>query len=202
MRRPHSRKRFLNIQSILLLFLLLFGVASPLYAMDITLRWAPNDEPNVAGYKVFYREEGQSYNYDVPYWESTEPECTVYDLDETKTYYFVVRAFDNEGHTSDDSNEVALKASTSINSNDNGAGNSGAGSSGVGNSGAGNSGAGSSGVGNSGAGNSGAGDSGTGSSGAGNSGAINDDAGGRVTSTVKSGGGGGCFIATAAYESL
>ena len=187
MRRPHSRKRFLNIQSILLLFLLLFGVASPLYAMDITLRWAPNDEPNVAGYKVFYREEGQSYNYDVPYWESTEPECTVYDLDETKTYYFVVRAFDNEGHTSDDSNEVALKASTSINSNDNGAGNSGAGSSGVGNSGAGNS---------------GAGDSGTGSSGAGNSGAINDDAGGSVTSTVKSSGGGGCFISTAAYGSL
>jgi hypothetical protein len=187
MRRLQSRRRLLGLQLILLLFLLLFGVASPLYAMDITLRWTPNDEPNVAGYKVFYREDGQSYNYDVPYWESTEPECTVYDLDETKTYYFVVRAFDIEGHTSDNSNEVVLKPSTSTYSNDNGAG-----SSGVGNSGAGSSGAGSSGAGSSGAGN----------SDTGNSGAINDDAGGSVTNAVGSSGGGGCFIDTAAYGSL
>jgi hypothetical protein len=88
-----------------------FCVVSSLYAMDITLRWAPNNEPGLAGYKVFYREAGRPYNFKKPYWECTEPECTVYDLDKTKTYYFVVRAFDDEGHTSSNSNEVVLKAS-------------------------------------------------------------------------------------------
>jgi Fibronectin type III domain len=121
-----SRKRWIGLQ-LMLLFLLCFCVVSPLYAMDITLRWAPNDEPDLAGYKVFYREEGQSYNFNVPCWESTEAECTVYDLDETKTYYFVVRAFDSEGNTSNNSNEVALKAGTAVNSADNGASTGGGG---------------------------------------------------------------------------
>jgi hypothetical protein len=83
--------------------------------MDITLRWAPNNDPKVVGYKVFYREVGQSYNYNIPYWECTNTECTVYDLDTTKTYYFVVRAFDNNGNTSGNSNEVALSAGTAVN---------------------------------------------------------------------------------------
>jgi len=43
-----------------------------------------------------------------PYWESIDPVCTIYDLDETKTYYFVVRAFDTNGLESADSNEVIL----------------------------------------------------------------------------------------------
>jgi hypothetical protein len=111
MRRSQSRKRFFGLQLMVLFIPMYFCVVSSLYAMDITLRWAPNNEPNVAGYKVFYRKADQSYNYNKPYWECTEPECTIYDLDKTKTYYFVVRAFDNEGNTSKNSNEVELKAS-------------------------------------------------------------------------------------------
>ncbi len=84
--------------------------------MDITLRWAPNNDPKVVGYKVFYREAGQSYNYNKPYWECTNTECTVYDLDKTKTYYFVVRSFDDNGNTSTNSNEVALKDGMAVNS--------------------------------------------------------------------------------------
>jgi hypothetical protein len=95
--------------------------------MDITLKWAPNNDPDLAGYKVFYREEGQSYNYNEPYWESTEPECTIYDLDNTKTYYFVVRAFDIDGNTSDNSNEVALVDGEAVNFTDDGGGSGGGG---------------------------------------------------------------------------
>ncbi len=83
--------------------------------MDITLQWSPNSEPDLAGYKVFVREKGQSYDYNTPYWETVEPRCTIYDLVETKTYYFVVRAFDNAGNTSGNSNEVVLKAATAVN---------------------------------------------------------------------------------------
>ncbi len=82
------------------------------YATDVTLKWTPNNEPNLAGYTVFYRQEGQSYNYTNPYWETTDPTCTIYDLDETKTYHFIVRAFSTEGFQSGNSNEVCLEAGT------------------------------------------------------------------------------------------
>ena len=78
-------------------------------ATQVTLEWSPNSEPDLAGYKVFAREEGQSYDYTNPSWEGTEPTCTIYNLDETKTYYFVARAFDTEGLESGDSNEVCLE---------------------------------------------------------------------------------------------
>jgi hypothetical protein len=97
--------------------------------MDITLQWTSNSEPHVAGYKVYYREQHQIYDYNTPYWETIEPKCTIYDLDTTKTYYFVVRAFDNDGVTSDNSNEVMLQEGTPVNSvvNEVGAGGGGGG---------------------------------------------------------------------------
>lgn len=95
--------------------------------MDITLQWAPNNEPDVAGYKVYYREQSQSYDYNAPYWETIEPKCTIYDLDTEKTYYFVVRAFDNDGFTSSNSNEVMLQEGTPVNSVGNDVGGGGGG---------------------------------------------------------------------------
>lgn len=83
--------------------------------MDITLQWWPNSEPDLAGYKVFVRKQGQPYNYNAPYWETIETKCTIYDLDVRKTYYFVVRAFDEDGFTSNNSNEVMLQAGTAVN---------------------------------------------------------------------------------------
>jgi hypothetical protein len=74
-----------------------------------------NNEPDLAGYRTFYREGSQSYDYEHPYWESIDPVCTIYDLDETKTYYFVVRAFDMNGLESADSNEVLLNEGIPVN---------------------------------------------------------------------------------------
>ena len=122
MKQFKRSKRLISLQLILLVFIFFFSLVSSLYAMDIALKWAPNTEPDLAGYKVFFREKGQSYNYNTPYWECTEPECTVYDLDKTKTYYFVVRAFDNDGNISSNSNEVQLYEGTAVNSVDASAG--------------------------------------------------------------------------------
>ena len=97
-----------NLKFILFFIFLFFNFATPVYAIDITLQWTPNNEPNLAGYRVFYCEESQSYNYLDPYWETIDPICTINDLDETKTYYFVVRAFDTNGLESANSNEVLL----------------------------------------------------------------------------------------------
>ncbi|MEA1947362.1 MAG: PKD domain-containing protein [Thermodesulfobacteriota bacterium] len=74
--------------------------------------WDPNSEPDLAGYRVFCRGEGQLYDYNNPIWEGTSTNCTISDLDETKTYYFVSRAFDNYGLESIDSNELVLEADT------------------------------------------------------------------------------------------
>jgi len=104
-----------NLKFILSFIFLLFNLATTVYAIDITLQWTSNKETNLAGYRVFYREEDQTFNYENPYWESIDPVCTIYDLDETKTYYFVVRAFDTNGSESADSNEVLLMEGTAVN---------------------------------------------------------------------------------------
>jgi PKD repeat protein len=78
-------------------------------ATQVTLEWIPNTEPDLAGYKIFAREEGQSYDYTNPSWEGTEATCTIYGLEDTRTYYFVARAFDSEGFESGDSNAVRLE---------------------------------------------------------------------------------------------
>jgi hypothetical protein len=104
-----------KLEYILSLIFLSFCLATTVHAIDITLQWAPNNEPNLAGYRAFYREESQSYDYEHPYWESIDPVCTIYDLDETKTYYFVVRAFDANGLESADSNEVILNEGIPVN---------------------------------------------------------------------------------------
>lgn len=75
----------------------------------ITLEWAANTEPDLAGYRVFVRADGESYNYITPAWEGLKTTCTIYRLDETKDYFFVARAFDTEGFESGDSNEVSFE---------------------------------------------------------------------------------------------
>ncbi len=116
MRKLQRKKRWINLKLTLVFFIVGFCVVSSLHAMDITLQWSPNNEPDLVGYKVFYREAGQPYNYNAPYWECTEPKCTIYDLDITKTYYFIVRAFDSDGNTSGNSNEVGLNEGKVVNS--------------------------------------------------------------------------------------
>ncbi len=107
----NKRNNILITLNYMLFFILIFFCfVTSGYAMDITLKWTPNNEPNLAGYKVFYRQEGQSYNYTNPYWETTDPTCIIYDLDETDTYYFIVRAISTEGFQSGNSNEVCLEA--------------------------------------------------------------------------------------------
>jgi PKD repeat protein len=75
-------------------------------ATQVAMEWTPNTEPDLAGYRVFCREQSQYYDFANPSWEGTVPYCTIYDLDETKAYCFVVRAFDTEEFESGNSNEV------------------------------------------------------------------------------------------------
>ena len=112
----NTKKNILNIWKHFLLYILpFFFYLTPSYAIDISFQWDPNSEPEIGGYRVFCREEGQSYNYTNPSWEGTDTSCAIYDLDKTKTYYFVSRAFDTKGSESSDSNELYLGAATTPN---------------------------------------------------------------------------------------
>jgi hypothetical protein len=101
---------FTACKYFLLFIFLFFCFVTSGYAMDVTLQWRPNSEPDLAGYRVFCREEGQSYNYTNPSWEGTNTTCTIHDLDKIKTYSFVTRAFDTKKLESGDSNEVNIEA--------------------------------------------------------------------------------------------
>lgn len=81
----------------------------PLPAAQVTLAWDPND-PTPDGYRVYHRLEGQNYDYSSPSWPlsgavSTNTTCTIENLDDDTTYYFVVRAFSGTDE-SGNSNEV------------------------------------------------------------------------------------------------
>lgn len=77
-------------------------------ALNVTLTWQPNLEPDLAGYRVYLREEGESFDYDRPEWEGIDLSCTIRDLDDDTHYYFAVTAFDTSGNESDDSTETGL----------------------------------------------------------------------------------------------
>lgn len=93
-------KRFLLILSILLIFPAL-GIAE-----TVCLKWSPNSESDLAGYRAFVRQAKGVYDYSSPAWEGEEITCCLENLDLKKLNFFVVRAYDTEGFESEDSNEV------------------------------------------------------------------------------------------------
>ena len=93
---------------IIVLFLLL-SIGFPFISkadVKVTLQWEAN-APDIEGYQIFCREEGQGYDYENFLWQGDHSfdQYTIDGLDEDKTYYFVVRAF-TANQVSDVSNEV------------------------------------------------------------------------------------------------
>ena len=107
---------------VLLLFILFLSPATIAHGLDLSFAWDANTEPDLAGYRVFYREEGQNYDYNNPAWEGTETNCTIAGLDVNTTYYFVSRAYDIYDNESENSVELSYKpltlTSLSISGND------------------------------------------------------------------------------------
>ena len=73
-------------------------------AAQVTLQWDAND-PSPAGYRLYQRTSGQSYDYNSPVWSGTLTTATLNGLIEGTTYYYVVRAYSGSDE-SGDSNEV------------------------------------------------------------------------------------------------
>lgn len=85
-------------------------------ATQVTLAWDANSEPDVAGYRLYARQADGAYDYNSPAWEGSKSYCTLYDLEDTVGYCFVVHAYDTNGNECSDSNEIC-KTEASTNQN-------------------------------------------------------------------------------------
>ncbi len=74
---------------------------------SFTLAWDPNQEPDLAGYKLYYGTSSRSYSQNVNVGNLTL--YTLAGLQAGVTYYFAVTAYDTEGNESDYSNEVSAR---------------------------------------------------------------------------------------------
>ena len=119
----------------LILVAILFCFLNSSYADDITLKWVPNTEPDLAGYKIYYNrgfsgapydgvdiDQGSSPIYltiddpnDPYYVDPANPEFLLTGLDENDDYFLVLTAIDNEEpyNESGFSNEVNTLDSSS-----------------------------------------------------------------------------------------
>ena len=91
-------------------FIILF-FANIGHCLDLSFAWDANTEPDLAGYRIFYKENGQDYDYSDPAWQGTETTATItiYSLDANATYYFVSRAYDIYENESLNSVELRYK---------------------------------------------------------------------------------------------
>lgn len=90
--------------------LVLFFPGSAFSSVDIQLEWNANGESDLAGYRIFVRAAGESYNYGQPDWEGTATTCWIYGLEDDTDYFFVARAFDIADNESGNSVEVPYLA--------------------------------------------------------------------------------------------
>ncbi len=82
-------------------FLAILTISGTLaYGANVSLRWDPND-PAPEGYRIFIRQEAESYNYSYPVWENHSTTCTLTGLVEGVTYYLVVRAYEGDLESGD-----------------------------------------------------------------------------------------------------
>jgi hypothetical protein len=99
-----SVKRVFNHFLFAAIFILTSSLA---HSFQLSLTWDPNNEPNIAGYKVYYGTVSSDYKFNVDVGKNTI--VTISDLELSKTYYFAVTAYDVDGNESNFSAEISYK---------------------------------------------------------------------------------------------
>ncbi len=113
MDNPDFKKDFSFLLNIFCLgAAILFLCCQVSMAASVTLTWNRNQEPDIAGYKIYYGTSSHNYSESTTINDTaTSPakiSHTVSGLGEGITYYFAVKAFDLAGQFSDYSSEVSV----------------------------------------------------------------------------------------------
>jgi hypothetical protein len=91
----------LVVAAVVLTFFILPVLA---YSAEVMLAWDPNDEDDLAGYKIYYGTSSGNYSTSVDVGNTTE--YTITGLNDGVTYYFAATAYDTSDNESDYSEEV------------------------------------------------------------------------------------------------
>jgi len=132
-------KKHLLFKMVFLSIFHFFYFSIPVFAMDVTLQWDTNTEPNRAGYRIYYdTDSGPPYGgmeaaegdspIDVKIADveaGNTARYTVTGLNDDDTYFIAVTAYNTIGSESGYSNEVSTGSDIG---NGNGSANSGGGS--------------------------------------------------------------------------
>jgi len=89
--------------------LLILACGVPAFAADVTLSWDPNDEWDLAGYKLYYGAASGAYG--APITLGIQTTFTINNLP-PGTYFFALTAFNTRGLESGFSNEVTITVSS------------------------------------------------------------------------------------------
>ncbi len=88
------------------------GITEAALAAKVTLSWQRNQEPDIAGYKIYYGTKSHAYTNSLTINDTAKTPIqishVVTGLSEGKTYYFAVKAFDLAHQFSDFSKEVSV----------------------------------------------------------------------------------------------
>ena len=89
---------------LLTVFMLIASYTGSARSAQINLQWDSNSESNLAGYKIHYGLQSQSYTYTCDVGNLTV--CDISDLQPGSTYYFAATAYNTDGLESDFSTEI------------------------------------------------------------------------------------------------
>ncbi|MGH7595796.1 MAG: T9SS type A sorting domain-containing protein [bacterium] len=80
---------------------------TPVIAADLKISWQPNNEPDLAGYFVYYGVQTGFYNYRLAI--GRQAEYTIRDLKPGMTYFIAVTAVDTAGNESAFSEQIRVR---------------------------------------------------------------------------------------------
>jgi fibronectin type 3 domain-containing protein len=105
----HPSKVVRRLRHIILVFIALTVLAPLANAFKVTLEWDTNDEPNIAGYKVYMG--SQSRSYDATFNAGFATRQDIQPLEPGRVYYFAITAYDSNGLESAFSDELTYVVS-------------------------------------------------------------------------------------------
>jgi hypothetical protein len=104
-----QQQNHLHLMFRIILFLQISLMPVDAFCAQVILGWNEITGSNIAGYRIFCREENGTYNFNRPLWTGTGTRIVIKDLVDNRGYYFIVRTYTTTGIESLNSNEVFYK---------------------------------------------------------------------------------------------